>query len=85
MHPEEIKQQIENTLPNSTAFIQSDDGTHYTAIIISPHFAEKTRIQRQQAVNTALKHFIDDGTIHAISMKTFTPDEWHTQNARNTP
>jgi acid stress-induced BolA-like protein IbaG/YrbA len=79
MNPEQIKQLIESHLSESTALIEGEDGRHYSAIVISPEFADKSRIQKQQLVYAALGNHINDGTIHAISIKTFTPDEWQNQ------
>jgi acid stress-induced BolA-like protein IbaG/YrbA len=76
MHPENIKQLIEAQMNQSTAFIEGADGRHFTAIVISPEFAHKNRVQRQQLVYATLNKHIADGTIHAISIKTFTPEEW---------
>ena len=80
MYPDEIKQIIEAGIKECTAIIKGDDGKHYTAIIISPAFAGKNRIQKQQIVYATLNDHLADGTLHAISIKTFTPQEWHTHN-----
>lgn len=80
MRPDDIKQLIENHLRDSKALIEGEDGRHYTAIVISPEFSGKSRIQKQQLVYAALGNHIADGTIHAISIKTFTPDEWQQQS-----
>ena len=80
MHPQAIKQLLETHLADTTAFIEGEDGRHYSAIVISPLFAGKNRVQKQQLVYTALGNHIADGTIHAISIKTFTPDEWREHN-----
>lgn len=79
MRPEHIKQLIETGLKESTAFIEGEDGKHYTAVVISSAFFGKSRIQKQQLVYATLGNHIADGTIHAISIKTFTPDEWQKQ------
>ncbi len=76
MRPEKIKELIEGRLKESTALIEGEDGRHYTAIVISAEFSGKNRIQKQQLVYSALENHIKDGTIHAISIKTFTPEEW---------
>lgn len=78
MHANEIKQLIETGLPNCTALVEGEDGVHFTAIVITPDFAGKNRVQKQQMVYTTLGNRIHDGTIHALSIKTFTPDEWQT-------
>lgn len=77
MHPDRIKQLIEAGLNDCSAIIEGDDGQHFTAQVISPAFSGKNRIQKQQLVYATLENYIKDGTIHAISIKTFTPEEWH--------
>jgi acid stress-induced BolA-like protein IbaG/YrbA len=78
MHPEEIKKIIESSLKDSTAHV-TGDGRHFNAIVISQEFANKSRIQKQQLVYAPLNAKIADGSLHAISIKTFTPDEWQQQ------
>lgn len=82
MHALDIKQLIESGLPTCTANVQGEDGRHFDAIVISPLFLGKNRVQKQQLVYAALEKQIADGSIHAISIKTFTPEEWreHTQS-----
>lgn len=76
MQSEHIKQLIEAGLKNSQAIIEGEDGQHFSAIVISPEFVGKNRIQKQQLVYTTLNNIIADGSLHAISIKTFTPEEW---------
>ena len=78
MHANEIKQLIENGLTQCTAIVEGDDGVHFTASVITPDFVGKNRVQKQQLVYATLGNRIHDGTIHALSIKTFTPDEWPT-------
>jgi acid stress-induced BolA-like protein IbaG/YrbA len=51
------------------------DGQHFTAIIVSPAFAGKRPIQRHQLVYAALGDRMRE-EIHALSMKTLTPEEY---------
>ena len=51
------------------------DGRHFTALIVSPEFAGKRLIQRHQIVYAALGDRMRE-EIHALSMKTLTPDEY---------
>jgi acid stress-induced BolA-like protein IbaG/YrbA len=76
MRPETIKQLIESYLPDSRAEISGEDGVHFDAVVISPAFSGKNRIQKQQLVYAALNEHIANGALHAISIKTFTPQEW---------
>ena len=79
MQPEIIKQLIESGLPNAEAYVDGD-GAHFTAIVICPQFAGKSRIQKQQLVYDTVKPQLMDGSLHALSVKTFTPDEWQERN-----
>lgn len=79
MQPETIKNLIETGLKDCTAMVDGD-GRHFNAIVISPEFSGKSRVQKQQLVYATLGENIADGTLHALSMKTFTPKEWHEHN-----
>jgi len=81
MQPEEIKHLIQAGLEDATILLDGD-GSHFNATIISRAFADKTRIEKQKLVYNTIRQQLDDGTIHAISIKTFTPEEWDNQEAR---
>ncbi|MES2258720.1 MAG: BolA/IbaG family iron-sulfur metabolism protein [Pseudomonadota bacterium] len=51
------------------------DGQHFQAIIVSPAFTGKRLIQRHQIVYAALGDRMRE-EIHALSMKTLTPEEY---------
>ena len=72
--PESIRQGIVAGLQCEHIEVRGD-GQHFEAIIVSSEFAGKNRIQRQQHVNAVLKPYFDSGELHALSMKTITPDE----------
>lgn len=76
MQPEKIKQLIEAGLPDAKAEVEGD-GAHFTAIVICPQFSGKSRIEKQQMVYDTVKPELMDGTLHALSVKTLTPEEWN--------
>ena len=51
------------------------DGAHFEAIIVSPAFAGLPRVRRHQLVYGALGERMRE-EIHALSMKTLSPEEW---------
>jgi acid stress-induced BolA-like protein IbaG/YrbA len=53
----------------------SGDGAHFEAVIVSPQFAGLTRVRQHQLVYAALGERMRE-EIHALSMKTFSPEEW---------
>lgn len=72
--PESIKQNIEQGM--STVHLSVDgDGRHFEAVVVSAEFAGKSRIQRHQRVYQTLGDRMRE-EIHALSIRTFTPQEW---------
>ena len=51
------------------------DGQHFQALVVSGAFAGKSRVQRHQLVYAALGDRMRE-EIHALSMRTLTPEEW---------
>jgi len=72
--PELIHGYIKNGL-DCTHLEVEGDGQHFSAVIVSNAFAGKSRIQRHQIVYGALGDRMRE-EIHALSMKTLTPDEY---------
>lgn len=52
------------------------DGYHYQLVVVSGVFLGKTTVARQQWIYSKLKDFITTGSLHALSMKTWTKEEW---------
>lgn len=51
------------------------DGRHFEAVVVSEAFAGKNRVQRHQLVYQTLGDRMRE-EIHALSIKTYTPQEW---------
>jgi acid stress-induced BolA-like protein IbaG/YrbA len=51
------------------------DGQHFQALVVSAAFAGASRVQRHQMVYAALGERMRE-EIHALSMRTLTPEEW---------
>ena len=71
--PKDIKEWIEQNLSECEVEI-SGDGRHFDAVIVCAGFAGKTRIQQHQMVYAALGDRMKED-IHALSMRTMTPDD----------
>ena len=74
--PEDIKGWIEAGMPDSKVDCEGD-GHHFEAVIVSPAFEGKSRIQQHQLVYGVLGDKMV-AAIHALSMKTLTPEEANT-------
>ena len=71
----ELKNYIMNGLPCEHVEVLGDDGRHFEAVIVSPQFTGKNRVQQHQLVYLALGDRMR-AEIHALAMRTFTPDAW---------
>jgi acid stress-induced BolA-like protein IbaG/YrbA len=54
----------------------SFDGSQCKINAVSDTFDELSRVKRQQAVLKPLAELIKDGTVHAITVKTFNKQQW---------
>ncbi|MGB3725585.1 MAG: BolA/IbaG family iron-sulfur metabolism protein [Glaciecola sp.] len=59
------------------------EGTHYQVIAIDDTFEDMSRVKKQQLVYAPLSELIADGTIHAVSIKTFTTTQWQREKLFN--
>ncbi|HXU94773.1 MAG TPA: BolA/IbaG family iron-sulfur metabolism protein [Gallionella sp.] len=75
--PESIRANIAQGMATEHVSV-SGDGTHFEAVVVSGAFEGKSRVQRHQLVYQTLGERMR-GEIHALSMKTYTPDEWQKQ------
>ena len=72
--PEAIEGYIREKLDCTYLTVQGD-GAHFDAVIVSPSFSGKSRVQRHQVVYGVLGERMRE-EIHALSMRTLSPDEW---------
>ncbi len=72
--PEQVRQYIADHLECEHIEVQGD-GAHFDALIVSPAFAGKRLIARHQLVYAALGDRMR-AEIHALSMRTLTPEEY---------
>ena len=77
MTPEELQSLISANLTCDHIEVEGD-GRHWAAIIVSPEFEGKRRIQRHQRVYATLGARMQTDEVHALSMQTYTPAEWAT-------
>jgi acid stress-induced BolA-like protein IbaG/YrbA len=79
MEPRLIESRIQAALPEAQVIL-GGDGCNCEATVISDDFAGQTRLARQRTVMNAVADLIHSGALHALSIKTFTHDEWNTKN-----
>jgi acid stress-induced BolA-like protein IbaG/YrbA len=74
----DIESLIAEALPGAKIEVQDPnfDGQHFSAIVIAEQFSGLTTIKQHRLVNDALKAHLDSGTIHALQLKTYSPEQW---------
>ncbi len=51
-------------------------GSHFEVIAVGDCFEGVSRVKQQQMVYAPLMDKISDGTLHAVSIKAYTPENW---------
>lgn len=74
MDAETIRELIETGLPGARAEVQGADGVHFEATVVSDAFRGKLPLARHRLVYATLGELMG-GAIHALQLKTLTPDE----------
>jgi len=72
----ELVQMIEAALPGAIVEISDETGAgdHLRAVVTAPQFEGLSRIDQHRMVKAAVKERFDDGTIHALSVRTAVPE-----------
>ena len=73
----EIKEAILSVLGGATVELKNPrgDGLHFEAIVVASQFIGKSLIEQQRLVMTPLTKLFGS-SLHAMSLKTYTPIEW---------
>ena len=74
MDADTIARMIEDGLPGASARVQGDDGVHFEATVVAEAFRGKLPLARHRMVYATLGDLMG-GAIHALQLKTVTPDE----------
>ena len=71
---EEVQKKIELGIDQSQVTMEGD-GCNCSAVVVSPFFEGLSLLQRQRTVLALVSEEIRSGELHALSVKTYTPDE----------
>jgi stress-induced morphogen len=71
----ELTAMIEAALPGASVEVSDETGSgdHLRAVVSAAQFEGLSRIDQHRLVKAAVKTRFDDGTIHALSVKTDMP------------
>jgi acid stress-induced BolA-like protein IbaG/YrbA len=77
---EQVKKTIQQEIADAQVFVKdlTGGGDHLEAIVISSQFEGKTIVKQHQLVYGALQSELKSEAIHALALKTYTPETWQT-------
>lgn len=75
MNPEEITKLIEAGFGDAIVRVESDDNSHFGALVVAAEFDGKRPLARHQLVYECLGKLVGN-EIHALSITALTPREW---------
>lgn len=78
MQASEIERLITSGFENATVRVQSDDGSHFVALVVASEFVGKRQLARHQLVYQTLGNLVGN-EVHALSIRALTPEEWSEQ------
>ena len=84
MDTSQIEQLLTEQLQLSEVRVTAE-GSHYAVIAVGDCFDGVSRVKQQQMIYAPLMAAIADGSIHAVSIKTFTPQQWRREKLLNSP
>jgi|TARA_B110000211_G_scaffold234667_1_gene305467 acid stress-induced BolA-like protein IbaG/YrbA len=61
------------------------DGSQCKVIAVADFLGDLSRVKKQQTIYAPLAQVINEGVIHAVSIKTFTTADWQREKMFNLP
>ena len=80
MNLQEVEAMIKAELPDAQVQVQdlTGGGDHLQATVVSSKFEGQTMVKQHQMVYAAVQEAMASEAIHALALKTYTPQEWET-------
>ena len=75
MDTKEIQALLESTYTFEELHVKGE-GSHFEVIAVAEMFVGMNRVKKQQAIYAPLNEHIATNTIHALTIKAYTPEEW---------
>jgi len=78
LDPKDIANRITLALPGAVVEVRDLTGTgdHFEARVVTQAFEGMAMLDQHQAVYAPLRDVLDSGALHALALKTYTPDQW---------
>ncbi len=70
-----VQELIKGGLTDAEVFVEGE-GCNFSVTVVSSEFDGLPRVKSQQKVLATVQEPLATGELHAITVKTFTPDQW---------
>lgn len=76
--PQQVEEMIKVAIPDAQVQVQdlTGGGDHYQVVVVSSQFEGKGRVQQHQLVYGSLNQAMSSEAIHALALRTYTPEAW---------
>jgi acid stress-induced BolA-like protein IbaG/YrbA len=84
LDPKELEKRIVAALPGAEVEVRDLTGTgdHFEARVVTSAFEGLAMLEQHQAVYGPLRDVLDSGALHALALKTYTPEQWKRHQSR---
>lgn len=78
INPQQVEEMIKAQVPDAQVQVQdlTGGGDHYQVTVVSSQFEGKGLVQQHQLIYQALQQAMSSEAIHALALKTYTPQAW---------
>lgn len=84
MEIKQIETILKNELDLDEVYVQGD-GSHFGVIAVSDRFSSLSKVKQQQMIYAPLTELFETNVIHALTIKTFTIEQWKKERVFNLP
>lgn len=78
LRQDDVEALIKAKLPDAQIQVQdmTGGGDHYQVVVVSAEFSGKSLVKQHQLVYAAVNEAMASEAIHALALKTYTPESW---------
>ena len=78
LDPTVLEARIRDALPDAEVTVRDLTGTgdHFEARVVSAAFEGKGMVDQHAAVYAPLRDLLDSGELHALALRTYSPEQW---------
>ena len=76
--PDQVSDMIKASLPDAEVAVEdlTGGGDHYQVTVVSSQFEGLTLVKQHQLIYGAVRDAMSSEAIHALALKTYTPQDW---------